>query len=111
MNKVSISQQWVEKEGKDQTKTEVSLRFKQHAVVFSEEATKRFPPSRPEDHVINLREDMPVTINCKTYKLTIEEREAITSFLKDQQNRGYMMHSNSPWSSPFFYIKKKSSQR
>jgi hypothetical protein len=28
MNKVSISQQWVEKEGKDQTKMEVPLQFK-----------------------------------------------------------------------------------
>jgi hypothetical protein len=33
------------------------------------------------------------------------------SFLKDQQDKGYMMCSNSLWSSPFFYIKKKSSQR
>jgi Reverse transcriptase (RNA-dependent DNA polymerase) len=53
-------------------------------MVFSEEVAKRFPPSRPEDHVINLREDAPQTINCKTYKLTIDEREAMVSFLKDQ---------------------------
>jgi hypothetical protein len=43
-------------------------------VVFSEEATKHFPPSHPEDHIINLREDAPPTINCKTYKLMIDER-------------------------------------
>jgi hypothetical protein len=33
------------------------------------------------------------------------------SFLKDQQEKGYMARSNSLWSSPFFYIKKKSGQR
>jgi hypothetical protein len=80
-------------------------------MVFSEEAAKCFPPSRPEDHVINLREDAPQTINCKTYKLTIDEREAMVSFLKEQQDKKYMTHSNLPWSSPFFYIKKKSGQR
>jgi hypothetical protein len=80
-------------------------------VVFSEEAAKRFPSSHPKDHIINLRKDAPLTINCKTYKLTIDEREAMASFLKDQQDKGYMTCSNLPWSSPFFYIKKKSGQR
>jgi hypothetical protein len=84
MNKVSISQQWAEKEGKDQTRAEIPSQFRRHTVVFSEEAAKCFPLLRPEDHVINLREDAPTTINCKTYKLTIEEQEAMTSFLKDQ---------------------------
>jgi hypothetical protein len=111
MNKVSISQQWAEKEGKDQTKVEVPHQFQRHKMVFSEEAAKRFPPSQPEDHVINLREDAPQTINCKTYKLTLDKREAMVFFLKDQQDKEYMAHSNSPWSSPFFYIKKKSGQR
>jgi Reverse transcriptase (RNA-dependent DNA polymerase) len=80
-------------------------------VVFSEEAARHFPPSPPEDHIINLREDASSTINCKTYKLTIDKREAMASFLKDQQDKGYMTRLNLLWSSPFFYIKKKSSQR
>jgi hypothetical protein len=45
MNKVSISQQWAEKKGKDQTKVEVPHQFQQHKMVFSEEAAKCFPPS------------------------------------------------------------------
>jgi hypothetical protein len=93
-NKVSISQQCAEKEGKDQTKVEVPHQFQRHQKVFLEEAAKRFPPSWPEDHVINLRDDAPQTINCKTYKLTIDEREAMASFLKDQQDKKYMMRSN-----------------
>jgi hypothetical protein len=92
-------------------KVEVPHQFQQHKKVFLKEVAKRFPPSRPEDHVINLREEAPQTINCKTYKLTIDEREVMASFLKDQQDKKYMTRSNSPWSSPFFYIKKKSSQR
>jgi hypothetical protein len=110
MNKVSISQQWAEKEGKDQTKVEVPHQFQQHKMVFSKEVAKCFPPLRPEDHIIKLREDAPQTINCKTYKLTIDKREAMVSFLKDQQDKKYMTRSNSPWSSPFFYIKKKAAK-
>jgi hypothetical protein len=80
-------------------------------VVFSEEATKCLPPLHPEDHIIDLRDDTPSTINCKTYKLMIDKRDTMTTFLKDQQDKGYMTYLNSPWSSPFFYIKKKSGQR
>jgi hypothetical protein len=108
MNKVSISQQWAEKEGKDQMKAEIPPQFQRHTVVFSEEAAKHFPPSRPEDHIINLRGDAPLSINCKMYKIMMDERDTMATFLKEQQDKGYMMHSNSPWSSPFFYIKKKS---
>jgi hypothetical protein len=45
MNKVSISQQWAEKEGKDQMKVEVPCQFQRHKMVFSEEVAKCFPPS------------------------------------------------------------------
>jgi hypothetical protein len=45
------------------------------------------------------------------YKLTLDERDMMAIFLKEQQDKGYITHSNSPWSSPFFYIKKKSEQR
>jgi hypothetical protein len=44
MNKVSISQQWAEKEGKDQMKVEIPHQFQRHQMVFSEEVAKRFPP-------------------------------------------------------------------
>jgi hypothetical protein len=53
-------------------------------VVFSEEAIKCFPPSHPKDHIINLQEDAPLSINCKTYKLTIDKRDAMATFLKEQ---------------------------
>jgi hypothetical protein len=84
MNRVSISQQWVEKEGKDQKKVEIPPQFQQHAIVFSEEAAKHFSPSQPEDHIIKLQDDAPTTINGKTYKLTMEERDAMATFLQKQ---------------------------
>jgi hypothetical protein len=40
--------------GKDQNKVQVLERFTRYADIFSEEATKRFPPERPKDHKIEL---------------------------------------------------------
>jgi Reverse transcriptase (RNA-dependent DNA polymerase)/gag-polyprotein putative aspartyl protease len=105
--KTSISQHRAQQMGKDQNKVQVPERFTRYANIFSEEATKRFPPERPEDHKIELLPGAPWQIGGKIYKLTDEERRAITSFLQAQQEKGYMMRSNSQWASPFFYIIKK----
>jgi hypothetical protein len=39
-------------------------------VIFDEKAAKQFPPSRPEDHAIKLKDGAPSEINCKIYPLT-----------------------------------------
>jgi hypothetical protein len=75
--------------------------------VFLEEGAKRFPPSRPEDHAIKLVPDAPGTINCKTYLLTRAEVEATADFIKENTALGYIEKTDSPWSSPWFFIKKK----
>jgi hypothetical protein len=54
--KMSISQHWAQQMGKDQNKVQVLERFTRYANVFSEEAAKRFPPERPEDHKIGARQ-------------------------------------------------------
>jgi hypothetical protein len=45
--------------GKDQNEVQVLERFARYANVFSEEATKRFSPERPEDHKIELLPGAP----------------------------------------------------
>ena len=93
--------------GKDQSKIQVPDKFARYTEVFSEEAAKRFPPERPEDHKIELLPRAPWRIGGEIYKLMDEERRAMTNFLQEQQEKGYMTRSNSPWASPFFYIKRK----
>jgi Reverse transcriptase (RNA-dependent DNA polymerase) len=46
-------------------------------------------------------------IKCKTYPLTKPEMEAAKKFLDENQALGYIEPTNSPYSSPFFFIKKK----
>jgi Reverse transcriptase (RNA-dependent DNA polymerase)/RNase H-like domain found in reverse transcriptase len=46
-------------------------------------------------------------IKCKTYPLTKPEMEAAKKFLDENQAMGYIEPTNSPYSSPFFFIKKK----
>ena len=41
--------------------------------MFSEEESHRFPPSRPWDHAIELKEGAPEAINCKIIATTREE--------------------------------------
>jgi Reverse transcriptase (RNA-dependent DNA polymerase) len=75
--------------------------------VFSEEGAKRFPPARPEDHAIKLVPDALGTINCKTYPLTNAEIQVTKEFIKENVGLGYIEKTDSPWSSPWFFIKKK----
>jgi hypothetical protein len=77
--------------------------------VFSKEGVKRFPPAWLEDHTIKLVPDMPGTINCKTYPLTHTEIDVAKEFIKENVSLGYIEKTDSPWSSPWFFIKKKDS--
>jgi hypothetical protein len=81
--------------------------YQQHHKVFSDQQATCFPPSRPEDHAIKLMPGVPETINCKVYPLTLAEQEATKKFLEENEQLGYIEKTDSPWSSPWFFIKKK----
>jgi Reverse transcriptase (RNA-dependent DNA polymerase) len=57
--------------------------------------------------VIKLKPDTPDMIKCKTYPLTKPEMDAVKKFLDENQAMGYIEPTNSPYLSPFFFIKKK----
>jgi hypothetical protein len=79
----------------------------QHQKVFLDQQAMRFPPSRPEDHAIKLIPGAPETINCKVYPLMLAEQEATKKFLEENERLGYIKKTDSPWLSPWFFIKKK----
>ena len=85
----------------------IPLHYHQHTQVFDKEAAKWFPPSREEDHVITLKPDTPDTLNCKVYTQTATEEEATRLFINEHLEKGYIEESNSPYTSPFFFQKKK----
>jgi hypothetical protein len=104
-----VAQEWAIKAAKkcDPKDAEVPAEYRRHQVVFSETAAHRFPLSRPEDHAIQLKPDTPDMIKCKTYPLTKPKMDAAKKFLDENQAMGYIEPTNSPYSSPFFFIKKK----
>ena len=48
-----------------QKEVKVPEEYQRHSKVFSEEESHRFPPSRPWDYAIELKEGAPEAINCK----------------------------------------------
>ncbi len=81
--------------------------YHRHKKVFSEEASHQFPPKQPWDHAIDLLPEAPKTLDCKVYPLALTEGSALTEFLNEQLQKGYIRPSKSPYASPFFFIKKK----
>jgi hypothetical protein len=77
------------------------------AAVFNEKESQQFPPTRAWDHAITLKNDAPKAINCKVYPMTRTEDEALDKFLDEQLAKGYIRPSISPYTSSFFFIKKK----
>jgi len=64
--------------------------YHRHRKVFSKEASHRFPPKCPWDHTIDLLPDAPKTLDCKVYPLAVTEGDALTEFLNEQLQKGYI---------------------
>ena len=92
--------------GEGKKKVEIPAVYNRFTQLFSEEASQRFPPSRPWDHAIDLKSDAPDAIPCKVYPMTPSEDKALEEFIKEQYAKGYIRPSKSPYASPFFFIKK-----
>jgi Reverse transcriptase (RNA-dependent DNA polymerase) len=68
------------------------------------------PPKRTWDHEIELTPDAPAVLNCKVYPLPLGQQETLDRFNKEYLHRGFIRVSNSPYASPFFFVKKKDGQ-
>jgi Reverse transcriptase (RNA-dependent DNA polymerase) len=68
---------------------------------------KHFPLAQPEDHIIKLKDGAPDTINCKVYPLMKPEQEVTKKFIEENKVLGFIQKTDSPWSTPWFFIKKK----
>ncbi len=89
------------------TAEQIPAEYLQHSKVFSEKEANRFPPKQEEDHAIKLKEDAPAVLDCKIYPLSHDQDTKLTEFLGEHLRKGYIWESNSPYASPFFFIKKK----
>ena len=103
----TISTRLVQEAHQYQQEVKVPEEYQRHSKVFSKEESHQFPPSRPWDHAIELKEGALEAINCKIIPTTREEDEVLKKFIKEQEEKGYIRKSKSPYASAFFFIKKK----
>jgi hypothetical protein len=105
-----ISTDLAAKAGQHTKPVAVPAEYQQHAQVFSEEESRRFPPACSWDHAINFKPGSPESLNCKVYATTPRERANLRGWLDDMLARKYISHANPDEAyiaSPFFYLKKK----
>lgn len=80
--------------------------YRQYRHLFEESTASKFPPARPWDHKIELKEGFePKTF--KTYSLSPAEDQELTKFLDENLRLGRIRPSQSPMGSPFFFVAKK----
>ena len=103
----NISTELAQKAGQYTQRVEIPEHYHQFARVFDEEASHRLPQHQPWDHMINLKRDALVSLNCKIYPLTATEKQALRKWLDEELKKGYITKSKSPYASPFFFIQKK----
>jgi hypothetical protein len=84
--------------------------FKCHTALFSDEEAKKFPPSRPWDHKIELTDNAPAKFNCKIYPMSLKEQEAEDKLLDENLAKGYITISDSPYGFSTFMVPKKDSK-
>jgi hypothetical protein len=93
--------------GEQQTDAELPKEYQEFARLFSDEAANRFPPAREWDHTIDLKPGAPDALDCKVYPMTRDEDITLEKFLDEKVGKGYIRPSKSPYTSPFFFVKKK----
>ncbi len=91
-------------------KAEVPTPYQKFGKIFSKEESKRYPPKQAWDHAIEFKKDAPDVVDCKVYPMNQIEDQAVQEFIKNELEKGYIHVSKSPYTSSFFFIKKKDSK-
>src|SRR6195256_4384100 len=112
INRTHNATEMAHKYAEQNKKEEITLpeEFKRHALLFSDEEAKKFPPSRPCDHKIELTAEAPAKFNCKTYPMSLKDQEAENQFLDENLAKGYIVPSESPYGFTTFMVPKKDSK-
>lgn len=82
------------------------VHYQQYRHLFEESTAERFPPKRPWDHEIKLKEGFQPKV-FKTYPLSPAEDKELAEFLETNLRLGRIRPSQSPMGSPFFFVAKK----
>ncbi len=88
-------------------KVEVPNEYQKFIKIFSEEESKQYPPKRAWDHAIKFKKDAPEAVDCKVYPMNCIKDAVVQKFLQEELEKGYIHVSKSPYTSSFFFIRKK----
>ena len=108
--KTTVVQQLVEQAADKMTCTWDQIappQYHAHAKVFSEDAAQQFPKSREWNHAIDLKLNASNTLDCKVYPLSLNKDTTLQTFITKNLGKGYICQLKSPYTFPFFFIKKK----
>ena len=94
-------------DGKKTWQELVPKQHHQHGKTFLEQASERHSGKRKWDHAIKLKSDAPSSLDCRVYPLALQEKEEQKEFLQTNLRLQRIRHSKSPYTSEFFFIKKK----
>ena len=105
--KQTLASKLAEQAGSQKGDGKIPAKYHHHLLVFSKEASHRFPEPCIWDHAFKLKPRAPSSIPRKVYQLTQDKQKALLKFVWEQQVKGYICPSKSPYAAPFFFIKKK----
>jgi len=88
----------------------VPKEYHRHAFIFSEKGSHHMPQHRVYDHHIVLKLDAPAALNCQVYPMSSEEDKQLDKFIEENLKLGCIIRMYSPYTSGFFFIKKKDSK-
>ena len=107
INRPNFAQEWAIEVNQKKQLEAIPDEYRRHKKVFSESEAQRFPPTREDDHAINLKANAPLMLDCKIYPLNPTETDALAKWIKEHLDKNYICLSKSPYAAPFFLIKKK----
>jgi len=104
-NAVKMAYKYAKQHGKG----EVTLpeEFKRHAVLFSDEEAKKFPPSQPHNHKIELTPKAPNKFNCKLYPMSLADQAIEDKFLNENLEKGYIVFPTHPMASAHLWCPRR----
>ena len=88
----------------------VPEKFHRWIKMFGKKQSERMPMRKLWDHAIDVREGF-VPRKGKVYPLSMEEREEVREFVKEQLRKGYIRPSKSPQTAPVFFVGKKDGKK
>jgi hypothetical protein len=97
----------LEPDSKDEIKRQVPEQYHEYLDIFTKPVAGQLPPHREWDLKVQLIPGAPTSISCTPYKLSRPEQEFQMQYIQENLARGFIRESNSPYSTPVFYNRKK----